>query len=162
MMSTRSGDLDPGILLALLRQGRTITELEEMFDHQSGLRGVSGVSGDMKVLLQERAANPNAALAIEMFCYQIRKWIGAYAAALNGLDTLVFTGGIGEHSSEIRAEICSGLECLGLAIDPVKNSSSAAIISSAKSRCTIRVIRTDEDLMVARHTVQQLQTRAPA
>lgn len=159
MMSTRSGDLDPGILLALLRRGNTTEQLEALLDHQSGLRGVSGTSGDMKLLLQQRHANPIAALAIEMFCYQLRKWIGAYAAALNGLDTLVFTGGIGEHAAEIRAEICSGLHYLGIDIDSEKNSSGAAIVSSGKSSCTIRVVNTNEDLMVARHSVKQLQNR---
>lgn len=157
MMSTRSGDLDPGVLLALLRQGKTIDELEEMLDRHSGLRGVSGISGDMKILLQQRGSNSNAALAIEMFCYQIRKWVGGYAAALNGLDTLVFTGGIGEHAPEIRAEICSGLNHLGVEIDPARNASSKAIISAAKGRCMVRVIATNEDLIVARHTFNVLQ-----
>lgn len=156
MMSTRSGDLDPGILLALLRGGKTPEQLEAMLNHDSGLRGVSGTSGDMKFLLQQRGTNPHAAVAINMFCYQLRKWIGAYAAALNGLDTLVFTGGIGEHAAEIRAEICAGLQFLGIEIDSGKNSSEAAIISSASSSCTVRVVATDEDLMVARHTRNRL------
>lgn len=160
MMSTRSGDLDPGILLALLRQGKRVDELEEMLDRQSGLRGVSGISGDMKILLQQRASNSHAALSVEMFCYQMRKWIGGYAAALDGLDTLVFTGGIGEHAPEIRAEICAGLDYLGIEIDPARNASSAAIISSAiRNTCTVRVTPTNEDLMVARHTFDLLQNR---
>lgn len=159
MMSTRSGDLDPGVLLALLRKGKRVDELEEMLDRQSGLRGVSGISGDMKILLQQRGSNSHAALAVEMFCYQIRKWIGGYAAVLDGLDTLVFTGGIGEHAAEIREEICSGLNYLGVEIDPARNASSSGIISSAKNTCTVRVTPTDEDLMVARHTLHLLQSR---
>lgn len=159
MMSTRSGDLDPGILLALLRGGITAEKLEALLDNQSGLRGVSGMSGDMKRLLEQRAANSNAALAIEMFCYQVRKWIGAYAAVLDGLDTLVFTGGIGEHAAEIREEICSGLRYLGIIMDRDRNSSGDAIVSSATSSCTVRVVHTNEDLMVARHTLKQLGNR---
>ena len=159
MMSTRSGDLDPGVLLALLRQGKNTNELEGMLDQQSGLLAISGISGDMKLLLQQRGSNSHAALAIEMFCYQIRKWIGAYAAALDGLDALVFTGGIGEHAPEIRDEICSGLNYLGVKIDPARNASSSAIISSEGTKCTVRVIPTNEDLMVARHTFTVLQNR---
>jgi acetate kinase len=159
MMSTRSGDLDPGVLLALLRRGKTGDELEKMLDQQSGLRAISTISGDMKLLLQQRSSNSEAALAVEMFCYQIRKWIGAYAAALDGLDTLVFTGGIGEHAPEIRAEICCGLNYLGIEIDPTRNASSAPIISSAKNSCTVRVIAANEDLILARHTFSLLQSR---
>lgn len=154
MMSTRSGDLDPGVLLYLLRTGRTQDELTRMLDHESGLLGVSGVSSDMKTLLDQRATNAEAALAIRIFCYQIRKFMGAYAAVLNGLDTLVFTGGIGERSADIRAEICSGLAYLGVAIDQEANELANPVISTAHSQVTVRVTPTDEDLMIARHTAR--------
>ena len=151
MMSTRSGDLDPGVLIHLQRRGWTAEKLETMLDRQSGLAGVSAVSGDMKTLLEKRAGDSRAALAVEMFCYQVRKWVGAFAAALGGLDTLVFTGGIGERSPEVRAEVCDGLGLLGVMVDPVKNSRHADVISAGGS-CTIRVVPTDEDLVIARHT----------
>ncbi len=154
MMSTRSGDLDPGVLLYLLRTGRTQEELTRTLDHESGLLGVSGISSDMKTLLDQRATNAEAALAIQIFCYQIRKFIGAYAAVLNGLDTLVFTGGIGERSADIRAEICSGLSYLGVAIDQEANELANPVISTAHSQVTVRVTPTDEDLMIARHTAR--------
>jgi acetate kinase len=154
MMSTRSGDLDPGVLLYLLRTGRTQEELTRMLDHESGLLGVSGDSSDMKTLLEERSQSSAAALAIEIFCYQIRKFIGAYAAVLKGLDTLVFTGGIGERSAEIRAEICSGLSWLGIDLDPAANRQANPVISTAHSQVTVRVTPTDEDLMIARHTAR--------
>jgi acetate kinase len=156
MMSTRSGDLDPGILLYLLRQGKAPDELASMLDHQSGLLAVSEISSDVKTLLSARAANPGAALAIAMFCYQIRKFIGAFAAVLNGLDTLIFTGGIGERGAEIRAGICEGLGYLGLELDSSRNLDNAELISSQSSTCKARVIVTDEDLVIARHTTELL------
>ncbi len=106
----------------------------------------------MKVLMEERRTNPGADRAVKMFCYQIRKFIGAYAAALGGLDTLVFTGGIGERAAAVRAEICQGLEHLGVVIDEQANTRHMEIVSAAKSRCVVRVVETDEDLMIARHT----------
>ncbi|HEX7289129.1 MAG TPA: acetate/propionate family kinase, partial [Candidatus Angelobacter sp.] len=157
MMGTRAGDLDPGILLYLLRQGWNTQQLADLLDHESGLLGVSGISSDMKTLLESRDANTQAAQAIEMFCYQIRKFIGAYASVLNGLDTLVFTGGIGERAAAVRAEICAGLDYLGLSLDAAANSCNAAVISSPGSRCVVRVVETDEDLMIARHTVRLVQ-----
>ena len=152
MMSTRSGDLDPGVLIHLQRRGWTAEMLETMLDRKSGLVGVSAISSDMKTLLEKRAADSRAALAVEMFCYQVRMWIGAFAAALGGLDTLVFTGGIGERSPEVRAEVCDGLGFLGVIVDPVKNSSHAEVISAGGGGCTVRVVPTDEDLVIARHT----------
>ena len=152
MMGTRSGDLDPGVLLHLMNSGYSADRLETLFNHQSGLRGVSGESSEMKVLLEQRQTDPAAAMAVEMFCYQIRKFIGAFAAVLGGLDTLVFTGGIGERAAAVRAEICSGLEHLGVALDAPANAGNAEVISAAASRCVVRVIETDEDLMIARHT----------
>jgi acetate kinase len=157
MMSTRSGDLDPGVLLYLLRTGRTEGKLTRLLDHEAGLLGVSGISSDMKTLLEKRSENSAADLAIQIFCYQVRKFIGAYAAVLNGLNTLVFTGGIGERSADIRAEICAGLSYLGIEIDESANQQSNPIISSSGSEVTVRVTPTNEDLMIARYTVKVLE-----
>ena len=154
MMSTRTGDLDPGVLVYLMRAGYNADSLENMLNRQSGLLGVSGSSSDMKTLLEQRSANPAAAQAVEMFCRGVRKFIGAFAAALGGLDTLVFTGGIGEHAAPVRAEICQGLEFLGIEIDAERNQRHAPVISTIKSACTVRVIQTNEDLMIARHTAR--------
>jgi acetate kinase len=158
MMGTRSGDLDPGLLLHLINKGYTANQLESLLNHQAGLLGVSGQTSEMKALLEKRGTDPGAAMAVEMFCYQARKFVGAFAAALGGLDTLVFTGGIGERSAEVRAGICSSLEFLGIAIDAAANRANAEVIS-AGSRCVVRVVATDEDLMIARHT---LKTVVPA
>jgi len=152
MMSTRTGDLDPGVSLALLRTGYTADQLEKMLTRESGLLGVSAGSSDIKTLLEKRREDPLADQAIQMFCYRVRKFIGAYAAVLGGLDTLVFTGGIGEHAAPVREEICQGLEFLGIEISSKLNAQHAEIISAKTSRCTVRVIPTDEDLMIARHT----------
>ena len=154
MMSTRSGDLDPGILLYLLRGGYSPDHLEKIINHESGLLGVSGASSDMKKLLEKRTSDPLADEAIRMFCYGIRKFIGAYAAVLGGLETLVFTGGIGEHGAPVREEICRGLEFLGIVIDARQNALNGSVISAPGSRCRVRVIATDEDLMIARHTAK--------
>lgn len=158
MMSTRTGDLDPGVLLYLLRAGYTGEQLEKMLNRQSGLLGVSGSSSDMKTLLEKRSKDPFAAVAIQMFCYQVKKIIGAYAAVLGGLDTLVFTGGIGERAAPIREEICGGLEFLGLRLDSTANAQNADTISTEDSQCKVRVIATDEDLMIARHTLKRAFT----
>jgi acetate kinase len=153
IMGTRTGDLDPGVILYLLRQGWTVEQLASLLDRQSGLLGVSGRTSDMRLLLEESGSDSSAAQAVEMFCYQVRKFIGAYAAALGGLDTLVFTAGIGERSAEIRARICDGLQFLGVELDTAANERHAEVISAA-SRCSVRVVSTDEDLMIARHTVR--------
>ncbi len=152
MMGTRAGDLDPGVVLFLMAKGYSAETLEKLINHQSGLIGVSGESSEMKVLLEQRKTNPDAALAVEMFCYQVRKFVGAYAAVLGGLDTLVFTGGIGERASRLREEICCGLQHLGIEINLAANASHAAVISSKGSKCMVRVVETDEDLVIARHT----------
>ena len=154
MMSTRSGDLDPGVLLYLLRGGWSSEQLEQLLNHQSGLLGVSASSSDVKTLLEKRTTDPSADEAIRMFCYGVRKFIGAYAAVLGGLDTLVFTGGIGEHAAPVREEVCRGLEFLGIELDADQNVKHAGIISKSGSRCSVRVITTDEDLMIARHTMK--------
>jgi acetate kinase len=153
MMGTRCGDLDPGILLYLMdEKGYDARQLEELLYQHSGLIGVSGISSDMKTLLDQRTTEPHAAQAIELFCYTARKYIGALSAVIDGLDTLVFTGGIGERAAPVRWMICRGLVYLGINIDPEKNDANAGIISINNSSCTVRVIPTNEDLMIARHT----------
>ena len=154
MMGTRSGDLDPGIILYLLNEKHLkAPELAELVNHQSGLLGVSGIS-DMKMLLERRDTAPDAALAVQMFCYQLRKQIGAFTAALGGLDLLVFTGGIGERAAPVRWETCNGLEHLDINLERERNQANADTISSDDSRCVVRVIPTNEDLMIARHTYE--------
>ncbi|HEY2361911.1 MAG TPA: acetate/propionate family kinase [Candidatus Angelobacter sp.] len=152
MMGTRSGDLDPGVIIHLLKTGYSADQLENLLDHQAGLLGVSGLTSDMKALLQKSRTDNAARMAVQMFAYQVRKFIGAYAAVLNGLDTLVFTGGIGERAAEVRAEICSDLEYLGVALDTAANSHNNEVISPPGKKCTIRVVQTNEDLMIAHHT----------
>jgi acetate kinase len=155
MMGTRPGDLDPGVILYLLQQKKyDAARLGELVNQKSGMLGVSVLSSDLKTLLDARATNADAALAIEMFCYQIKKAIGALSAALGGLDLLVFTGGIGEHAAPIRSEVCAGLAYLGLAIDARRNDSGEDTISAVDSRCSVRVIPTNENLMVALHTAR--------
>jgi acetate kinase len=157
MMGTRSGDLDPGLLVYLTNQrGYDGRRLERLVNHESGLLGVSAISSDVKTLLQKRTLEPNAALAIEMFCYQVRKQIGAFAGVLGGLDLVVFTGGIGERAAPVRFEVCRGLEYLGIRLDRQRNEAHADTISSpdvssSGSNCVVRVIPTNEDLMIARH-----------
>ena len=151
MMGTRTGDLDPGILFHLLDIGYSQNDLDRMLNHESGLLGVSGTSADMRTLLARRAGDPRAALAVEMFCHQARKAIGSLSAVMGGLDTLVFTGGIGEHAVAIRGEICERLGYLGISLEPARNARSEAVISAGDSRCAVRVIATDEQRTIARH-----------
>jgi acetate kinase len=153
MMGTRSGDLDPGVILYLLNaQGFDATRLDQLVNYHAGLLGVSGTTSDVKTLLARGASDPRAAQAIAMFCYQMRKQVGAFAAALGGLDLLVFTGGIGEKAAPVRAEVCRGLEHLGLLLDDQRNATNTDTISAPASRCLVRVIPTNEDLVIARHT----------
>jgi acetate kinase len=155
VMGTRSGDLDPGAVLHMIgRMKMSPRAVRELINKQAGLLGVSGISGDMRDLLEREAVEPRAAEAIELFCYRARKYIGAYAAALGGLDILVFTGGIGESAASIRERICSGLDFLGIRIDPSRNSKHSSLISSDSGRVRVRVIKTDEDRMIAKHTVR--------
>jgi len=156
-MSTRSGDLDPGLLWYLARtEDMSAKEFNEMVNFQSGLLGVSEISPDMRDLLECEADDVRAAEAIALFCYQIKKWIGAYAAALGGLDTLVFADGIGENASSIRKRICAGLDFLGIEIDHERNAEDATLISPDSGRVEVRVIHTDEALMIARSVVHVL------
>jgi len=153
VMGTRSGDLDPGLLLYLMREkGYDAGRLERLLNAEAGLLGISDISPDMKTLLAERDRDPRAAEAVAMFCYSVRKHVGALAAILGGLDTLVFTGGIGERAAPVRWEICEGLEHLGVELDSRQNSVDADTISPPHGPCTVRVIPTNEDLMIARHT----------
>lgn len=153
MMGTRSGDLDPGVLVYLMREkGYDAEKIAHLVDHEAGLLGVSGSSHEMKVLLEKRHVDPRAAQAVEMFCYHLRKHLGALAALLGGVDTLVFTGRIGERAAPIRAEVCNGLEHLGIRIDPVLNETHAETISLPGSPCSVRVIPTSEELIIARQT----------
>jgi acetate kinase len=153
VMSTRSGDLDPGVMLYLLQeQGMSPPALNHLVNQDAGLLGISGISADMHDLLAREDADPGAALAVALFCYQARKFIGALAAVLGGLHTFVFTGGIGENSPAIRARICDNLQFLGLNLDPDLNQGNAAVISPPDSPVTVRVMKTNEELMIARHT----------
>src|SRR5919112_733956 len=153
VMGTRSGDLDPSVPLFLLEeQGLTPTEVGDLVNKRAGLLGVSGTSADMRDLLDRELDDGRAAEAVALFCYQAKKFLGAMAAALGGLDALVFTGGIGENSATVRERICDGLEFLGIRLDPERNAAHAPVISSDDAAVTVRVVPTDEDLMVARHT----------
>jgi acetate kinase len=151
MMGTRSGDLDPGLSYFLEQtESLNAAQFHQMVNHNSGLLGVSETSSDMRDLLEHEHTDERAAEAIALFCYQVRKWIGAFAAALDGLDTLVFAGGIGENAPAIRERICREMSFLGIDLDETVNAHSAALISSSVSKVKVRVIRTDEELMLAR------------
>jgi acetate kinase len=160
VMGTRSGDLDPGVLLYLLQaQGMSPAEVNTLVNQRAGLLGISGSTADMRDLLNQEARDPRAAAAIALFCYQARKFVGALAAVLGGLDTLIFTGGIGEHAAPIRARICAEMVFLGIQIDERRNAAHAPIISRDGSAATVRVMPTDEDLMIARHTYRLMPQR---
>jgi acetate kinase len=126
--------------------------LEELVDHRSGLLGISGVGSDMRRLREAASSNPDAQLAIRMFCYSVRKEVAAMIAALDGADMIVFTGGIGEHDSEAREAICNGLSWTGLSLDDARNRSATNPLNDAASRCSVRVLRSEEDEQIARHT----------
>jgi acetate kinase len=150
IMATRCGDLDPGVLIYLLREKQfDVAQLQDLVDHRSGLLGISGISGDMRRLRE--SSSLDARLAIEMFCYSVRKQIAAMSAALDGVDLLVFTGGIGEHDAEVRATICGGLSALGIKLDAARNCSGEDPIGTAASRCQVRVIPALEDEQIAAH-----------
>ncbi|MEO5670070.1 MAG: acetate/propionate family kinase [Ramlibacter sp.] len=150
-MGTRSGDLDPGLAAYLaLTENMGGPQFQHMVNHASGLLGMSETSADMRDLLAVEATDVRAAEAVAVFCYQAKKCIGAYAAALGGLDTLVFAGGVGEHAAPVRERICQGMGFLGIEIDATRNAEHAAVISTASSRVTVRVTPTDEELMIAR------------
>lgn len=162
MMSTRCGDVDPGLVAFLARGGMNASQFDRMANHESGLLGVSETSADMRDLLAREAEDVRAAEAVALFCYQAKKWLGAYAAVLGGLDTLVFAGGIGENASAVRSRICEGLGFLGIELDATRNAAHADVISTDMSRVTVRVIATDEELMIARSVLGVLHPRSAA
>jgi acetate kinase len=150
-MSTRSGDLDPGLIWYLARAEKmSAKQFNEMVNFQSGLLGISETSSDMRDLLEHEDEDVRAAEAVALFCYQVKKWIGAFAAALGGLDTLVFAGGIGENAAPVRARICDGLGFLGIQLEEKRNAANEGVISAAVSRVAVRVIHTDEERMIAK------------
>ena len=157
-MSTRSGDLDPGLVWFLARtEEMTSQQFNEMVNFQSGLLGISETSSDMRDLLACETQDVRAAEAVALFCYQVKKWIGAFAAALGGVDTLIFAGGIGENAPAVRARICDGLGFLGIEIDEKQNAANGSVISATSSRVAVRVIHTDEELMIARSVCLALE-----
>jgi len=157
VMSTRSGDLDPGLAAYLDRTEQMATKpFFEMVNHCSGLLGISETSSDMRDLLQREKQDVRAAEAVALFCYQAKKWLGAFMAVLGGLDTLVFAGGIGENAPAVRARICAGLEGFGIALDQERNLANAGLISESTGHVAVRVIRTDEELMIARSVCREL------
>ena len=157
-MGTRSGDLDPGVAWYMMRsENLTPKQFNNLINHESGLLGVSETSSDIRDLLAHENDDVRAAEAVALFCYQVKKWIGAFAAALGGLDTLVFAGGIGENSSIIRSRICEGLVFLGIELEEKQNAANEGVISSAASRVAIRVIRTDEEQMIAHLTYSTMK-----
>ena len=158
VMSTRTGDLDPGLVSFLAHtEQMTAPQFHQMINHESGLLGVSEISADMRDLLAREADDARAAEAVALFCYQAKKWVGAFTAALGGLDTLVFSAGIGERSASIRARICRGLDFLGIELHDGRNAEDAAVISDEGSRVTVRVIPTNEELMIARSVSRVLR-----
>jgi acetate kinase len=150
-MGSRSGDLDPGLAAYFARsESMTTDRFQYMMNHESGLLGVSETTSDMQDLLDVSSSDPRAAEAVTMFCYYAKKCLGSYAAALGGLDTLVFAGGIGEHAPIVRDRICAGLGFMGIDLDQQRNERSEAVVSTDNSRVTIRVIHTDEEVVIAR------------
>ena len=157
-MSRRSGDLDPGLVSYLARtEGMSVDRFHKMVNTESGLLGVSELSPDIRDLLAQEQSDPRAAEAVTLFCYQARKWIGALTAAMDGLDTLVFSAGIGENSPVVRARICDGLEFLGLALDEARNRAGQGVISKEGSGVTVRVIHTDEESEIAQSVSRLLR-----
>ena len=155
VMSSRSGDLDPGLVSYLARTAQmSAAQFQEMVNHKSGLLGVSETSSDLRDLLAREPDDVRAAEAVALFCYQAKKWIGSFAAALGGLDTLVFAGGIGENAALIRERICDGLGFLGIELDSKRNAKNAGLISIDGGLVAVRVIRTDEEVMIARSVVR--------
>ncbi len=149
-MSTRTGDLDPGVAWYLMQHEKlTPKKFSHLINHESGLLGISETNSDMRELMKIEDTDERAKEAIALFCYQTKKWIGSFAAVLGGLDVVVFSGGIGEHSPEVRSKICKGLEFLGIELDEIKNTNNEPVISTEISNVTVRVIKTNEELMIA-------------
>jgi acetate kinase len=162
VMSSRSGDLDPGVVSFLARtESMDAAAFQTMVTHESGLAGISETSPDVRDLLAHEAGDARAAEALAVFCYVIKKWIGAFAAALGGVDTLVFAGGIGENAAPLRARICEGLEFLGIELDPARNAAGAPLLSADSSRAQVRIIHTDEESVIASSTLHALGMDPP-
>jgi len=159
-MGTRTGQIDPGVLLYLLQdKGMSPEELSQMLYYRSGLKGLSGgISHDMRVL--EASDAPEAAQAIDYFVFRVRRELGAMAAILGGIDALVFCGGIGENAHRVRRQVASGFEWLGIELDHHRNRISGTVISSERSRCRVFVIKTNEERMIAEHTLSQFRSQA--
>ncbi len=154
-MGTRSGDMDAGLVVYLMRDGGlTAAQLDTMLSKESGLLGLSGVSGDMRDLLSREVSDPACADAAALYCASVRKALGALAATIDGLDTLVFAAGIGENSPVVRARVCAGLAHLGVALDEARNTANADVISAERSACTVRIVHTDEEAIIARETLR--------
>ncbi|HWK82521.1 MAG TPA: acetate kinase, partial [Caldimonas sp.] len=153
-----SGDLDPGVLIYLMREkGFDAGRLEEMVDHCAGLLGISGIAGDMRQLHEQAAANADVRLAIEMFCYSVRKQLAAMTAVLGGVDAIVFTGGIGENDPDVRGAICAGLAWVGIRLDQSRNrAGNGGLVSHPSSSCAVHVLASKEDEQIARHTAALL------
>jgi acetate kinase len=163
VMGTRSGDIDPGVLIYLaLEKKMSPDQIESLINNQSGLLGVSGISEDVRDLLEKEATETGAAEALDLFCYRAKKYVGAYAVVLGGVDILVFAGGIGENAAPIRGRICQGLESLGIRIDQVRNEANAPVISADGSPVKVRVIKTNEDLIIASHTLRVISKTKPS
>lgn len=161
VMSTRTGDVDPGLVYYLARtEGMTAAQFQKMVNQESGLLGISNTSSDMRDLLGREGRDVRAAEAVALFCYQAKKWIGSFAAVLDGLDTLVFTGGIGENAPLVRQRICDGLGFVGIELNQRRNAKSAAVISTDAAGVQVRVIHTDEEVMIAR-SVSRILERDP-
>ena len=159
-MGTRSGDLDPGLISYFARsENMNPQQFDDMINFQSGLLGVSETSSDMRELLLRESRDVRAAEAIALFCYQVRKWVGGFAAALGGLDQLVFAGGVGENAPTVRARICEALGFLGIELDAKRNADNAPVISRGGGRVEVRVVHTDEEFMIARSVQRTLDLR---
>jgi acetate kinase len=159
VMSTRTGDLDPGVAAYLARTEHLPPDkFYHMANTESGMLGVSEISSDMRDLIAHQAHDVRAAEAVELFCYQAKKWVGSFAAAMGGVDTLVFAGGIGENAPLVRAGICQGLGFLGIELDELRNMEAAEVISTFGGRVTVRIIHTDEELMIARSVLRLLES----
>lgn len=162
VMGSRSGDVDPGLIAYLARtENMSAEQFQDLMNHASGLLGVSETSSDLRDLLSVEREDVRAAEAVALFCYQAKKWVGSFTAALGGLDTLVFSGGIGENSAVVRCRICTGLEFLGIDLSEDSNATNESLISKDASRVRVRVIRTDEELMIARSVARLLENGLP-
>jgi len=164
VMGTRSGDLDPAIVFHLNRQGYPLEQIEDWLNHHSGLEGIAADSDMRRIIARAQQGDTDAELALELFCYRIKKYIGAYSAALGGLDAIIFTGGIGEHAAEVRRRVCSNMEVLGIVLDPQRNHRASGVSSALQaraSRVAVLLIATNEELEIAAQTVATITRAEP-